>query len=206
MTAGTKTVWRHMRWLCLAGLVALPLRMAHGANATDDHPLRPPDTSSPRATLQGFIDTTNDVYRRMTEVLNSYGKSDRLYPSADERREQSEALNEAMKLAQFLDLSGIAPVLKDTVAIERLLQLKKSSIASTSLPSRTFRIAAAMAAALEAMAVAEHRDRHRAGGQGRACRRISGVRRNDRASSGVLRAGRGPAVQAGAGTATGGRL
>ena len=47
--------------------------------------------------------------------------------------------------------------------------------------------------ALEAMAAAEHRDRHRAGGQGRACRRVSGVRRNDRASSGVLRTGQGPA-------------
>ena len=125
MTAGLKSVRRHMRWLCLAGLFALPLGVAHGADATDSHPLRPPDTSSPRATLQGFIATTDDVYRRMTELLNSYGKSGRLYPSAEERREQSEALNDALKLGQYFDVSGIAPVLRDTVIGERIVQLRE---------------------------------------------------------------------------------
>ncbi len=57
--------------------------------------------------------------------MEAYGSSDRLYPSAEERRNQIAALRDAPKAMQFLDLSGIAPVLKDTVAVERLLQLKE---------------------------------------------------------------------------------
>ena len=68
--ADTISVRRHMQWLRSAGLIVLLLCVANGANGTDIHPLRPPDTSSPRATLQGFIETTDDVYRRMAEVLD----------------------------------------------------------------------------------------------------------------------------------------
>ena len=123
VTAGTKSVRRHVKWLRAA--VALLLCVAHAAGAADIHPLRPPDASSPRATLQGFIETTDDIYRRMTEVLESYGRSDRLYPSAEEHRKQSAALEDALKLGQFFDVSGIAPVLRETVIGERILQLKE---------------------------------------------------------------------------------
>ena len=125
MTAGTKSVRRHVKWLRSAGLIALLLCIANAAGAADIHPLRPPDASSPRATLQGFIEATDDVYRRMTEVLETYGRSDRLYPSAEEHRKQSAALEEALKLGQFFDVSGIAPVLRETVTGERILQLKE---------------------------------------------------------------------------------
>ncbi len=102
MTAGTKSVRRHVKWLRSAGLIVLLLCVAHAAGATDIHPLRPPDASSPRATLQSFIETTDDVYRRMTEVLEAYGRSDRLYPSAEEHRKLSEAFQEALKLGTIL--------------------------------------------------------------------------------------------------------
>ena len=125
MTAGTSSVRRHVKWSRFAGLIVLLLCVGNGANATEIHPLRPLDTSSPRATLQGFIETTDDVYRRMAEVLDSYGRSGRLYPSAEERREQSEALKDALKLGQYFDVSGIAPVLRDTVTGERVLQLRE---------------------------------------------------------------------------------
>ena len=75
MIADTISVRRHMKWLRSAGLIALLLCVANGASGTDIHPLRPPDTSSPRATLQGFIETTDDVYRRMTEVLEDHTAS-----------------------------------------------------------------------------------------------------------------------------------
>ena len=125
MTAGTIYVRRHMRRPSVAGLIALLLCMAHVATASDDHPLRPPDTSSPRATLQGFIETTDDIYRRARNVIESYGKSDRLYLSSEERQQLTDALREAPKGMRFLDLSGIPPVLRDTLAVERLLQLKE---------------------------------------------------------------------------------
>ncbi len=69
MTVGTKSARQHTRWLHVASLIVLLLCMGQAANATDDHPLQPPDTSSPRATLQGFSATTDDVYRRVKDVL-----------------------------------------------------------------------------------------------------------------------------------------
>ena len=109
----------------IAVLIALLLCIANAAGAADDHPLRPTDTSSPRATLQDFVETTDDVYRRMREVLEEYGKSDKLYLSHEDQQKQIGALREAPKIARLLDVSGIAPVLKDTVTVERILQLKE---------------------------------------------------------------------------------
>jgi len=110
---------------CTAVLVLLLLAIPCAASAADKDPLRPPDTSSPRATLQGFVAATDDAYSRMAGVFRAYGESDRLYPSSEERKNQIAALRDAPKAMQYLDLSNIAPVLKDTIAIERLLQLKE---------------------------------------------------------------------------------
>src|SRR5208282_5241845 len=55
----------------------------------------------------------------------SYAGSDRLYLSPEERRHQIEILSSGLKTAQFLDTSGISPVLRDTIAVERILQLKE---------------------------------------------------------------------------------
>jgi MscS family membrane protein len=106
-------------------MIALLLGIASMANAKDDYPLRPPDTSSPRATLNGFIATADDIYRRMKSVLESYAESDRLYLTAEERRQQLTALGEAPDTFRYLDLSRIPPVLRDTVSAERVLQLKE---------------------------------------------------------------------------------
>ncbi|HEX3347146.1 MAG TPA: mechanosensitive ion channel domain-containing protein, partial [Acetobacteraceae bacterium] len=68
---------------------------------------------------------TDDIYRRMKSVLEAYADSDRLYPTAEERRQQLEALGEARDTFRYLDLSHVPPVLMDTVSAERLLQLKE---------------------------------------------------------------------------------
>lgn len=65
----------------------------------------------------------DDILRRARDVIASYGESDRLYPSTEERRKLLDALGEVQKAAQFLDVSGIPPVLRDTVIVDRLLQL-----------------------------------------------------------------------------------
>ena len=106
-------------------LTALLIGIASAANAGDDYPLRPPDTSSPRATLQGFITTTDDIYRRMENAMEDYTEADRLYLSTEERRQQLSALREAPKVFRYLDLSGVPPVLRDIVSVERTLQLKE---------------------------------------------------------------------------------
>ena len=124
MIGDTRSVRVYTKWLGSAVLIALLLGSSY-ANAANDHPLRPIDTSSPRATLQDFVEITDDVYRRMREVLEEYGKSDNLYLSHEEQQKQIRAQREAPKIARLLDLSGIAPVLKDTVTVERILQLKE---------------------------------------------------------------------------------
>src|SRR5215471_16750051 len=121
VTTGAKSVRHCARTV----LIALLLGFASVASAGDDYPLRPPDTSSPRATLHGFIAITDDIYRRMASVLEAYAESDRLYPTAEERRQQLAALREAPKIFRYLDLSLVPPVLMDTVSAERALQLKE---------------------------------------------------------------------------------
>ena len=67
----------------------------------------------------------DQTYRGMADILKSYAGSDRLYLSPEERRSQTQVLLSGLKAGQFLDTSGISPVLRNTVTIERLLQLKE---------------------------------------------------------------------------------
>ena len=121
MTATVKSVWFAARAIG----VALLLGVTTVANASDDYPLRPPDTSSPRATLQGFIERTDEIYSRMQNVMEGYAESGRLYLTSEERRQQLAALAEAPNIFRYLDLSAVPPVLRDTVSTERTLQLKE---------------------------------------------------------------------------------
>jgi MscS family membrane protein len=121
MTTGANFVQRCVR----AVLIAFLLGTASVANAADDNPLRPPDTSSPRATLQGFIATVDDVYSRMNNVLGAYVDSGRLYFTAEEERQRRAAREEAPSAFRYLDLSHVPPVVMDIVPSERILQLKE---------------------------------------------------------------------------------
>ena len=109
-----------------AALLLLAFDLPSAANPTDVNPLRPVDTSSPRATLQGFVTALDDAYRSMQAVLQEYGASGQLYLSPDERQKQIAVLqSDAVKAIKALDLSGIPPILRDAVAPERALQLKE---------------------------------------------------------------------------------
>jgi hypothetical protein len=101
-----------VRWS--AFLAALVFGIASAASAADNYPLRPPDTSSPRATLQGFIAATDDIYRRMKSVMENYAESGRLYPTSEERQERLAALSDAAKLSRYLDLSSMQPTILPT--------------------------------------------------------------------------------------------
>jgi MscS family membrane protein len=106
-------------------LIELIFAFSNIARAADVNPLRPVDTSSPRATLQGFVVTMDEVYRNMKEIVWEYAESQRLYPSLEEQRKQAEVLSTAEKAIKVLDPSGIPPVLRDTVVPERTVQLKE---------------------------------------------------------------------------------
>src|SRR5437867_7829363 len=116
---------RYVSYLRIALLIELIFVRSNAANTAEVNPLRPVDTSSPRATLQGFVGTMDEIYRGMKDFLQEYAASQRLYPTPDERRRQFEALSTAKKAIKVLDLSDIPPVLRDTVAPERAIQLKE---------------------------------------------------------------------------------
>ncbi len=111
--------------LGVAVLIGLLIGFMHRAEAAAPNPLSPPDTSSPRGTLQGFIETVDNIYAGMTDLLDEYAKSDRLYLTPDERQQQIALLRRAPTAVRFLDTSGISPVLQETTSIERVLQLKE---------------------------------------------------------------------------------
>lgn len=116
---------RRASYLCIASLIELIFVLSNVANTADVNPLRPVDTSSPRATLQGFVVTMDEIYLGMKDVLQEYAASQRLYLTPDERRKQFEVLSTTAKAIEVLDLSGIPPVLRGTVAPERAIQLKE---------------------------------------------------------------------------------
>ena len=112
-------------YLHIVLLIELIFVFSNPANTAEVNPLRPVDTSSPRATLQGFVGTMDEIYRAMKDILQEYAASQRLYLTPDERRKQVEMLSTAVKAIKVLDLSDVPPVLRQTVAPERAIQLKE---------------------------------------------------------------------------------
>jgi MscS family membrane protein len=116
---------RYVRSLRLALLITLAIGFASTASAAEPNPLRPLDTSSPRSTLRDFIETTDEVYRRAKGTLQEYDASQRLYLPADLWRRQRDVLYIAARATRALDLSDAPPVLHDTLAPARMLQLRE---------------------------------------------------------------------------------
>jgi MscS family membrane protein len=106
-------------------LIIVLLGHSNAAAAQDLNPLRPVDASSPRATLQGFIASLDEAYRHMKDLSQSYFASDRLYLIPEERQSQAELVENASKGIEYLNLSDVVPVLKRTVALERIVDFKE---------------------------------------------------------------------------------
>jgi MscS family membrane protein len=89
---------------------AAALASAH-ATAADPHPLKPADTSSPQATLQSFLDNTNQAYRL---IARQAGKPDPGDTSAYR-----------LRATRCLDSSKIAPTAAEDVADRRAVLLSE---------------------------------------------------------------------------------
>ena len=81
----TRTVVRLANCLAAATLILL-FGFSNAAKAAEVNPLRPIDASSPRATLQTFVEIIDELYLHMADLLKSYAASDRLYLSPEERK------------------------------------------------------------------------------------------------------------------------
>src|SRR4051794_4616879 len=106
----------------IAALALLLANLSISARAGEPNPLRVPDTSSPRATLQGFIQTTDDLYSGWADLLVSYFESGELYPTVNQRKLQKSILGKLPNAIHSLDLSEVPPVELGIVGAERAVQ------------------------------------------------------------------------------------
>ena len=89
------------------------------------HPLEPPDTSSPRATLQSFLVSMQEASDAFNSLMATYRGQPGLYfsPAAQEHHARFRSL--FVRAKSCLNLSGMAPTIKDKVGLESQLFLKE---------------------------------------------------------------------------------
>ena len=84
---------------------------------SEPNPLQPAATSSPRATLQGFVEILNDGHARVLRIVSSYMASPRLYLSAEENRRVIRILDAMERAKRTLDLSELPAALADSLGV-----------------------------------------------------------------------------------------
>lgn len=105
--------------LWLLSLSAIPAR------ASEENPLKPIDTSSPRATLQGFLEFMNEGYRTGYGAIQSYLASSKLYPSPEDLALMYGTRRRLESAERTLDLSGLPPATARESSRRRVIQLKE---------------------------------------------------------------------------------
>lgn len=99
----------------------------------DNNPLKPIDTSSPRATLQGFIEFTNKAYNKGAGNLNTYMSSSDLYLSSEQMADFKESVGFQKSAERALDLSELTPATLNETS-RRLMVLLKEVLDHIDLP------------------------------------------------------------------------
>jgi len=111
--------------LILALLILLLLPPGGALAAKAGNPLSPADTSSPRATLKGLVETLNEGHEQLTGIVKSYFSSSRLYLSAAERTDVDRVLEKVELARRTLNLSELPAALSESLSRYRVLQLKE---------------------------------------------------------------------------------
>ncbi|MFI3190772.1 MAG: hypothetical protein QX190_14585, partial [Methylococcales bacterium] len=91
----------------------------------DNNPLKPIDTSSPRATLQGFIEFTNKAYGEGFGLINTYIDSSELYLTAAEIAALKDVRHYQKSAERALNLSELPPATVDETSRRLMVQLKE---------------------------------------------------------------------------------
>ena len=92
--------------------------------AVENNPLKPIDTSSPRATLQGFLEFANQSYETGAGFINSYLDSPRLYLSDEELETLKQSKHYLKSAERALDTSELAPATINESSRRLMVQLK----------------------------------------------------------------------------------
>jgi MscS family membrane protein len=90
-----------------------------------DNPISPPDTTSPRATLESFAFIMNEVNTLWLSVRKSYDDSNRLLLTTTEKEQLVMVKALLEKAAQTFDLSEIPVTSRENASIEIALQLQE---------------------------------------------------------------------------------
>lgn len=108
--------------LCAAGgFAAWPAPVG----ATEPMPLKPVDTSSPRATLRGFIDFMNESYAMGAGLMQGYLASTELYLEPSQLRTVYGSLGRLASAERAMDLSGLPPAMVRESSRRLAIQLKE---------------------------------------------------------------------------------
>jgi len=116
---------RQVQTLIFALAISLLSHLGGTLAAAADNPLTPADTSSPRATLKGFVETVNHGHAQLVKIVKSYLGSSRLYLSDEERSDVDYVLGQLELARRTLNLSELPAALPVSVSMYRVLQLKE---------------------------------------------------------------------------------
>ena len=89
-----------------------------------DNPLEPIDTSSPRGTLQGFLEFTDEAHRLGIGRLKAYLASSESYLSAQDAADFQAALERIRSAERAMDLSQLPPATAEESSRRLAAQLK----------------------------------------------------------------------------------
>ena len=103
-------------------LIAWP-RLSLG-NPVSDFPLQPPDTSSPRATMDSFLNNMIAAHKQYLHYQKTYFEDPGWYHTKPVRAELGKALLFLTRATRCLDLSQVPPSLQKRLGFESTLLLK----------------------------------------------------------------------------------
>lgn len=116
----------YSRCRVLALLFALTLlKLPAFALAEEKNPLEPIDTSSPRSTLQGYLQFMNEAYVMAAGLVQSYLSSSRLFLSPEDIASIRDGTHRLRAAERVLDVSALPPALVDESSRRLTLQLKE---------------------------------------------------------------------------------
>ena len=95
------------------------------ADAGVESPLKPIDTSSPRATLQSFLEFMNSGYAKGAGIVESYLASPKLYLSPEDVSTIKGSLSYQESAQRALDLSELPPAMVGESSRRLAIQLKE---------------------------------------------------------------------------------
>ena len=87
--------------------------------------LQPIDTSSPRSTMEGFLDSVNRAYALVTETEAALRATPPTLTKQQAREIEVTAGNLLQRAVRTLDLNEVPVALRDDIGVESVLQLKE---------------------------------------------------------------------------------